>query len=171
MVGQWASGNVKGRTPQWTNMWWVLPIFKRRLSSIGKDLQIVPHSRRWSCTRFDSHARVESFTVLISKVQFTFILISKSSIHIVLLASKTGESPCTLSEAKLVPGENANSAHLIENRFHMVWLSFDFKNENKYLKLGLEHRFGVLKSGFWFSAPTGDSCTWDGGIKITKGSV
>ena len=27
-----------------------------------------------------------------------------------------------------------------------------------YLKLGLEQRFGVLKSGFWFSAP-GDSWT------------
>ena len=65
-----------------------------------------------------------------------------------LLASKTGESPCTLSETKLVPGESANLAHLIDNRFNMARLSFDFKNENKYLKLGLEHRFGVLKSGF-----------------------
>ena len=72
MVGKWASGNVKGETPQWTNIWWVLSKFKGRLSSIGKDLQIVPHSRRWSCTRFDSHARVESYTIWISKVQFTY---------------------------------------------------------------------------------------------------
>ena len=105
------------------------------------------------------------------------------SVDLVLFASKASKGASALPEPKLIPetrqlkpkthdvcGWVMAQVTSLGNRLRpmdsvqvgkAVFAKLISRQTLHYhcLKLGLEQRFGVLKSGFWFSAP-GDSWTW-----------